>query len=184
MYKDFTSAESDYGIHFSDAFLIDRQSKINGTHFRRDHDGQLIDNIPSGDLYETLIRKYLICPPTMMVKKKVFDKLDGYDESLSYEDFDFWIRSSRSFKYLFHKAPLVKKRILKNSLSSRQWSFFNRHQRSTLKVCEKILTLNKTPQEHMALIKRCNYEIRQCFKTGNIGLIPKYELIKRKAREA
>ncbi len=182
--KDFASVGSDYGIHFSDAFIINKQGKIQQTHFSRNHEGQLVEIVPSGDLYEVLIRKYLICPPTMMIKKRVFDELNGYDESLSYEDFDFWIRSSRNYKYLFNKAPLVKKRIIKDSLSSLQSSFFNRHQRSTLKVCEKILALNKTPQEHRALIKRCNYEIRQCLRTGNIGLIPKYEAIKRKARKA
>ena len=37
----------------------------------------------------------------MMMRKSVFDALGGYDESLSYEDFDFWVRAARKFKFAY-----------------------------------------------------------------------------------
>ncbi len=171
---DLEMADKTYGVHFSDAFIIDKEGKILNTHFVRNQDGDLIEDIPQGDIYRELITRYFINPPTMMMKREVLEALGGYDETLSYEDFDFWIRSSRKYKYLFNKTPLVKKRVLKKSLSSNQFTFRNKHQTSTQEVCQKILSLNQTKAENQALISRCWYEIRQCLKTLNLQLIPGY----------
>ncbi len=179
---DLEMADKSYGVHFSDAFLIDQEGQILNTHFNRNQDGELIEDIRQGDIYVDLIRRYFINPPTMMIKREVLESLGGYDDSLTYEDFDFWIRSSRKYKYLFNKTPLVKKRILKKSLSSRQFTFRNKHQKSTLEVCKKILSLNQTKAEDRALISRCWYEIRQCLKTLNLQLISGYLTLIRKAK--
>jgi hypothetical protein len=110
----------------------------------------------------------------MMIRRKVLEMLGGYDEQLTYEDFDFWIRSSRHWNYAFTDQILVKKRILKDSFSSEQFQLLSKHQKSTLKVCRKIKKLNKTVLEDLALQQRCWYEIRQCAKQGNFGLIPAF----------
>ena len=110
----------------------------------------------------------------MMIKKEVFSKLRGYDETLKYEDFDFWIRSARHFEYVFNKAPLVKKRIVKNSDSANQFALRSEHSHSTYRVCEKIFELNKDKAEDKALIGRCLYEITICLKTLHFGLMLKY----------
>ncbi len=179
---DLEMADKSYGVHFSDAFIIDKEGKILNTHFVRNPDGDLAEDIPQGDIYRELITRYFINPPTMMIKREVLEALGGYDETLNYEDFDFWIRSSRKYKYLFNKTPLVKKRVLKKSLSSNQFTFRNKHQTSTQEVCRKILSLNQTKAENQALISRCWYEIRQCLKTLNLQLIPGYLTLIRKAR--
>lgn len=177
--NDFLNASDKAGVHFSDAFLINEKGKPLDTHYARNADGQIIEQIPEGDIYMPLIHKYFICPPTMMMRKSILDELGGYDENLSYEDFDFWIRSSRRCEYIFNKAPLVKKRIIKGSHSTAQNSLLNTHQRSTYLVCKKIFNLNKYPEEYKFLIRRCFYEIRQCVRTLNFYLVPKYfKLIK------
>jgi len=104
----------------------------------------------------------------------VLDELNGYDESLTYEDFDFWIRSSRKFQYGYTNKILVKKRDVPGSLSKKQFSLLNKHQKSTLKVCKKIKKLNRSKAENYALRKRCFYEIRNCVKQGNLTLIPSF----------
>ncbi|MFT6868294.1 MAG: glycosyltransferase involved in cell wall biosynthesis [Cyclobacteriaceae bacterium] len=172
--NDFLNASKKVGVHFTDAFLADAEGQIMGTHYSRSVDGQLIDLVPEGDIYTDLIHKYFICPPTMMIRKSVFDELGGYDEKLAYEDFDFWIRSSRRFDYIFNKAPLVKKRMVMGSHANSQNRLLNNHQRTTYLVCKKIFDLNKKPVECKFLIKRCYYEIRQCLLTINLQLIPKY----------
>lgn len=53
-----------------------------------------------------------------MVKKTVFDHLEGYDESLVYEDLDFWIRASRIYDFDFIDEVLIQKRVVANSLGS------------------------------------------------------------------
>lgn len=161
--------ETQAGVHFSDALLIDVEGNEVGK-----HNDRFSVSIPEGNLYTELISRYLICPPTMMFRREVIEVLDGYDESLAYEDFDFWVRSSREFEYAFSDQVLVKKRILENSHSNSQERFRNRHQKSTLIVCKKISAMNRTKEEGSALKKRCWHEIRQCIKIGNLGLIPDY----------
>lgn len=178
--NDFANAADNAGVHFCDAFVIQENGEIITTHYKRNRDGHLQMEVPSGDVYLRLISRYFISPPTMMMKRKVLEKLNGYDESLSYEDFDFWIRSSRDFTYLFHKAPLVKKRIVPNSHAASQFSFRNKHLNTTYAVCEKIFSLNRSTAEDKALVSRCNYEIRQCLKTFNFSLILRYQRLKQK----
>src|SRR5687767_10345969 len=95
----------------------------------------------------------------MMFRRKVIEKLGGYDETLLYEDFDFWIRSSRQFLYCYIPEVLVKKRVVGKSQSNDQFKFFTRYSRSTFKVCEKIFHLNLTAEEKEALAKRTRYEV-------------------------
>ncbi len=180
--NDFANSSAKVGVHFSDAFMIGEQGEMIGTHYKRDQNGQIIEKVPSGNIYQELIKKYFISAPTMMIKRVVLEDLMGYDESLTYEDFDFWIRSSRNWEYLFNKAPLVKKRDVRHSHGKSQSKIKNQHLLSTFRVCEKIYELNETDQEDRALMRRCNLEIRQCIKTLNFGLIHQYRKLKRKTQ--
>ena len=171
---DFMKASAKSGIHFSDAFMINVDGSTINTFYERGEDGQLINTPPSGDIFQQLIEKYFICPPTMMFKREVLDRLNGYDEHLRYEDFDFWIRSSREFEYIFNPAPLVKKRDVPKSLGKTQFSIRSKHFQTTYQVCDKALDLCQSASEISALIDRCKYEIKQCVKTLNLSLIAKY----------
>ena len=178
--NDLINQSEKTGVHFSDAFIITETGEVTSTHYDRNQEGKIKDKIPFGDLYKTLIERYFICPPSMMFKRTVLEQLNGYDEELNYEDFDFWIRSSRSFEYVFNPAPLVKRRIVKRSDSTNQFALRSKHAFSTFRVCEKIYHLNTSSKEDRALIRRCKYEILQCSKTINFSLIPKYwRLIKK-----
>lgn len=155
----------DYGVHFSDAALIDENGGMLGLHSDRfPH-----ETIPQGDVYTQVLSRYFISSPTMMMRRQVFEKLEGYDESLAYEDFDFWVRSSRYFKYSYTPRPLVKRRILKSSLSRQQYRKGSHQLKSTLRVCEKSLSLNQNPSENAALKKRIRFEATQAFLTGAFG---------------
>lgn len=153
-----------YGVNFSDAEWIDEAGEFLYLHSKRfPH-----DTIPQGNIYKNLIEQFFICSPTVMFRKEVIDYLSGYDETLSYEDFDFWIRSSRKFMYCYTPEVLIKKRIVKRSLSEKQFQFFSPHAQSTLKVCEKIMNLNTSNEEQRALDKRLRYEFLLTFRLLNI----------------
>lgn len=158
---------SSYGVHFCDVQLMDKNGNQLGTHYKRDGHGKLLDFVPSGDIYIDLVERYLISAPSMMMSRKALEELGGYDEALSYEDFDFWVRSSRNYKYSFTDQALVKKIILNNSLSSIQYQRKNKHTLSTAMVCQKALALNKTDDENKALLKRINYELKWALITEN-----------------
>ena len=156
----FSKLDSDYGVIYSDAVYIDQQDHTLGTHFTNYRPER-------GNIYPSLISRYFIPPATMMIRRSVFEELGGYDENLAYEDFDFWIRSGRNWKYDFLDAPLTKIRKTSNSLSSR---FYQRNSPlipSTLVVCQKIKDLNKTEEEKQALIQRLTYELKISAVTGN-----------------
>ena len=144
-----------FGVHFSDAEIIDAY----GAHLYNHSDRFPHGTIPQGDVYKQVIERYFICPPTVMFTRQVVEVLGGYDETLSYEDFDFWVRSSRAFQYVYSPEILVRKRVFKSSLGAKQFKLFSPHSKSTLMVCEKILRLNNTAEEQAALYKRIRYEI-------------------------
>lgn len=163
-----------YGVHFSDAEIMDES----GMHLYNHSDRVPHETIPQGEVYKDIIERYFICPPTVMFTRAVMDVLGGYDETLSYEDFDFWIRSSRAFKYAYSPEVLVKRRISKNSLGSKQFKLFSSHSESTYRVCEKIFRLNTSREEQQALQKRILYEIRLNLGLLNIGAAFKFFLLR------
>jgi glycosyltransferase involved in cell wall biosynthesis len=166
----FQGLVEDYGVLFGDAEWIDEK----GFHLNFHSDRFPHNSVPSGAIYKDLVERYFICSPTMMFRRTVIDFMKGYDESLTYEDFDFWIRSSRRFKYEYDPQVLVKKRKVRNSLSHEQFKILNKHGESTYRVCVKIVELNRSVEERRATSSRLLYEIRQCVKTLNIPLAGRY----------
>lgn len=166
-------AGPEYGVTFSDALHMDAAGAILWKH----SDQYPHESIPSGDIYRHLINRYFICSPTMMFKREVLISMEGYDESLTYEDFDLWIRSARNFKYVYTPQVLVKKRKLKNSMSHAQRTVLSKHGWSTLEVCRKIKLLNRTDDERRALNQRIGYEIRQSLRAINLALTFRYLIL-------
>ncbi len=178
--KNFEKHGKEYGIHFSDAENISEE----GIHLSFHSDRFPHSTIPSGDVYEEVVKRYFISPPSVMMRKEVLDRLNGYDETLAYEDFDLWVRASRDFKFIYSQIPLVKKRVVSSSLGSRQFKRWGRQLLSTYLICEKILTLNKTVTEKKALRKRIFYEIRIALKLMDFSLVRKYfSLLKRNEKK-
>lgn len=160
----------EHGVQFSDAQLIDAHGNLLGLH----SDKYLHETIPTGDIYLDLIKNYFICAPTMLIRKDVLELLNGYDESLAYEDFDFWIRSARHFKYVYLSDVLVKRRVLSNSMRSTQFTKGSKQLKSTYRVCLKINELNKTKAERNALKFRLIYELKVCLRLFEFGLAINY----------
>jgi glycosyltransferase involved in cell wall biosynthesis len=166
---DFFQQSPDTGVIFSDAEWISETGEHLYYHSERFPHAL----IPQGDIYLDLIEKYFICSPTMMFRRTVIEHLDGYDESLAYEDFDFCIRSSRDFEFGYMPEVTVKKRVVKNSMSKKQRGSI-KQQRSTFRVCEKILELNETEEEQAALTRRIRYEINVNLRMLNFKLVSDY----------
>ena len=161
----FKKLGNSYGVIYTDAYYINEQSVITGTHSRKD--GKLKYPTPSGDIFKEVLKRFFISTPTMMVRKEVFTRLNGYDENLYYEDFDFWIRSSRYYKYFYLDKILTKRRVHSKSMSQGWYSKGDPHLASTVIACEKAAALIRTEEEKEALIIRIKSEIRQTFFSGN-----------------
>lgn len=165
--KCFHQRGDEYGVNFTDAAFIDEFGHVTGYHYRRNKKGQLIDEVPEGAIYEKLLARYFICTPTMMIRRSVLDQLDGYDENLYYEDFDFWIRSGKITRYCYTDKVLVKKRVLARSLSTRQYERDSSMLHSTYLVCQKAEGLNESDSERQALLQRTQFEFRKALFSGN-----------------
>jgi glycosyltransferase involved in cell wall biosynthesis len=165
--KAFQALDEKYGVVYTDALYINDQSQSIKHHYKRDKNGQLASFAPSGDIFKELLSKYFICPPTMMMRRSVFDELNGYDEALAYEDFDFWVRSSRIFKYSYLDAVTTKRRVHNTSLSKSFYKSGSRLLQSTITVCEKAAKLVQNKKEKSALINRVKFETRHAFLTKN-----------------
>jgi len=158
----FESCNDKTGVIYSDVTYIDETSRQLGQHFSEAKYTPYV-----GDIYEKLIKKYFIPPPSMMINRDVLEQLGGYDENLAYEDFDFWMRSSRNWHYAYQPECLTRVRRLKDSLSSKAYSKNDEQLHSTYLVCEKIKYLNKTEGENRALKERLEYEIKHAVFSGN-----------------
>ena len=149
------------GVVFSDANYINEKSEYIGN-FKKNV------KFPIGKVYEDVLagRCYTI-PATMMMKRMILEKLNGYDETLAYEDFDFWVRSSRICEYGYVPKILSYQRILNGSHSTK---FFIKNSplvQSSVKVCQKAYLLNETESENNALAIRLRYDLLRCAFTDN-----------------
>lgn len=123
---------------------------------------------PSGNIYSKVISsETVLCSVSSMYNKSIFDALNGYDTTLSYEDLDYWIRASRKYNIEYIDAVLVQKRIIPNSLHASFYSKNNNNSNSTHIILQKAFKLNKNKKEHRILISRVNIEIRNSFRTRN-----------------
>lgn len=158
------------GVQFSDAELIDAEGRRLGLHSDRfPH-----YSIPEGKIFRDILSRYFINSPTMLIRKSVLDALGGYDESLAYEDFDFWVRSSPLTQYAYIPEVLVQRRVVSTSMGKQQYRRSSKQAWSTLKVCYKAMQLCKEREDYAALRKRVLYEGRQALQQGNFALAWRY----------
>ncbi len=175
----FFESHNDVGVVFTDAEYVDENGRVIREHFRHLKSHGLLRQIPEGDVYADVLKRYFICSPTMLVRRSVFEKLGGYDGDLAYEDFDFWVRSARYFQYGFLDEKLTRVRLLGNSLSKRWYLPGDPQIHSTYLVCMKAMALNKDQRENDALAERIRFEIRQCvFSENRKQAVLFYELLR------
>ncbi|HEX8327861.1 MAG TPA: glycosyltransferase family A protein [Hymenobacter sp.] len=160
----FQQAPPDVGVVYSNAELISEAGALLGLHHRPDGAGALQPPPASGWVFAEVLRRYFISTPTMMMRRACLEALGGYDETLAYEDFDFWVRASRGWQFLYVDAVTTRKRKHPRSMSSRAYRRHDPFLESTIRVCAKALALVRTPEERAALAVRLRWEMRQAVR--------------------
>jgi len=163
-----------FGVHYTDAMIIDEAGQELGTHTQLTRTVDNVPNQPEGNIFTEILGRYFICPPTIMAKREVFEELGGYDETLTFEDFDFLVRSSRIYKFCYSPKVLVKRRVVIGSQSDNQYKRGSQDLWSVYKVCKKALDLVETKPERVALNRRLQYECRQAIILGESELVREY----------
>lgn len=164
------------GVVYGNAELISENGSFVSYYFPINDQKKVIKKRITGDIYENVLSDFhSMCSVSAMIKKSIFDDLDGYDESLAYEDLDFWIRASRRFEFDFIDQPIMQKRIVTNSLAT---NFYKKNDPRTKKIdystyliLKKGIQLNRSKKEDLAIQKRVHNSIVECFKNRNYKLI-------------
>jgi GT2 family glycosyltransferase len=115
----------------------------------------------------------------MFMRRSILEELGGYDESLAYEDFDFWVRAARIGKFAYNPKILVEKRKLNTGWSAQQYRPGSKQLETTYRVCLKAQQLNRNKREIKALGRRLGYELRQAIRHGHPALAYKFWVLKR-----
>ncbi|MFN8624530.1 MAG: glycosyltransferase [Candidatus Binatia bacterium] len=78
---------------------------------------------PSGDIFEPSLRRCLVSPSAVMLRRGVFNVAGGFDERLpACEDYDLWLRIARNTPvWLIDRALVVKRGGHPDQLSRRFW---------------------------------------------------------------
>ena len=162
----FQALPATYGVLYSNAELIGDDGAVLGLHHRPDGRGGLLPRPANGWVLAEVLDHYFICAPTVMMRRAMLVQLGGYDETLSYEDFDCWVRASRDWQFFYQNEVTTRRRRHARSLSARAYQPNDPHLTSTIAVCHKALALVRTPRERAALATRLRWESRQAARQG------------------
>jgi glycosyltransferase involved in cell wall biosynthesis len=163
------------GVVYGNAALITEKGFFDSYYFEVNKDKKVVQKRITGDIYTSVLAGgNSVCSVSSMIKKSVFDVLGGYDESLAYEDLDFWIRASRIYDFDFIDEILIQKRIVSNSLGTKFYKKNNKINHSTYLILKKAIRLNRSKVENKAILKRIHFEMILAYKNLDFDLLLKY----------
>lgn len=70
------------------------------------------------NLFWRLMNGNCIAAPTVMVRREIFEKYGYHDENIPYEDYEYWLRISRTERFYFENYIVVLHRLASSSISN------------------------------------------------------------------
>lgn len=107
----------DVGVLYSDAYQMDEFGRPLPEMFIAHHRRGVP---PEGWIFEALIEQNFIPAMTTLIRRRCFEVVGNYDETLAYEDWDMWLRIARRFRFGYWPQATAKYRILPTSLMRSQ----------------------------------------------------------------
>jgi glycosyltransferase involved in cell wall biosynthesis len=104
---------ADVGVLYSDAFQIDESGETLPQMFIEAHRKFVVP--AEGLLFDVLWEGNFIPAMTTLIRGECFNQVGTYDEDLCFEDWDMWMRISRTFRFVYDKIPAAKYRIVSSS---------------------------------------------------------------------
>lgn len=108
----FEAGSENIGIVYGDSFLIDESGNIisGRKHIRECKIGS--------NVYKELLMENFIMANAVLIRRRCFEKVGVYDETLYFEDYDMWLRIAQVFDFAYCCNTLAKRRKLNTSMSS------------------------------------------------------------------
>jgi len=103
----------DVGVLYSNAFQIDENGETLPQMFIEAHRNFVLP--PIGFLFDVLWEGNFIPAMTTLIRRECFTEVGTYDEDLCFEDWDMWMRISRTFRFVYDRTPAAKYRIVSSS---------------------------------------------------------------------
>lgn len=94
---------------FSEAHLINDISNPYQNKFISFHYHYL--SLESKNYYEDLLRQNFLPAMSTLMKSSIIKEIGGWDETLSYEDYDMWLRLSKDYDFIFDDKPSCSYRL-------------------------------------------------------------------------
>lgn len=107
----------EYAMCYSDAFRADESGSRYGPTMLQERFGDRVR--PSGWIFADLVQGNFIPAHSVVVRRSVFDEVGKYDTTLVAEDYDMFLRISRSALVALVPEPLVTYRSVQESLFRR-----------------------------------------------------------------
>lgn len=140
---------------YGDAWYVDANARQLYRH--SDQVGQQ----PEGDVFARLFQGNFICPSTVSFRTESLKQLGGYDEQLSFEDFDAWMRLARVGKVQYVPEIASLHRVSAGSLSGRFYKANNPEMaQSIVRIGEKALGLARDQAEKDAIAAWLRFQAR------------------------
>ena len=170
----FELLSENFAVVFTNARYINEAGGFMNYHYFTDQAGHALGIVPSGDVYKKVLERYFICTPTMMMRTSILVEMNGYDEALVVEDFDFWVRTAVKYGYFYLDEILTDKRVVEDSLGSQVVNSGTRILDAYYAVCNKAYDLNRDQIEFDLLAQRIRTFIRKCWYANEFELALKF----------
>jgi glycosyltransferase involved in cell wall biosynthesis len=159
------------------AFCHTNVAYVNAKGTLMGYEHQLGESNPAwqGMVWQRLFEGRFISPPTVMFRTEYLKAAEGYDESLSFEDFDIWMRLARKHPIVYLPEVTMQYRQHPGSASSGQ--VYRRTQaflESVLTVCQKGFQMALTDGERLAIGRFARYHLRLAAYTGYPSWVHRY----------
>ena len=106
------------GVVYSDALQIDEAGQFLSWKFIEGH--RRFETMPQGDIHHILWEGNFIPAMTTLVRSECYRQVGLFDEALFYEDWDMWLRISRSFDFVYSPEISAKYRFVATSMARAQ----------------------------------------------------------------
>lgn len=101
-------------VVFSDAAQVDESGhKLAKKFIEANFTGR---DVPSGRIFSNLVDHNFIPAMSTLIRRKAIEAVGGYDERLTYEDYDMWLRLSAAYDFVFCPGTVASYRIVATSM--------------------------------------------------------------------
>lgn len=157
------SSESQVMV-FTDSYIIDEHSQLYENTFIPFHYHFL--EMKTGNFYDRISKDNFIPAMSCLLKTEIIKNEGGWDENLTFEDYDMWLRLSKKFDFIYHNEKSCQYRLHSNNTHKKRdlidyslFDIYSKHYNNpllhgkTLEIIEQHYELNNLENKHIDYLR-------------------------------